>query len=239
MISDIDSTRFHNIGGHDVDAVLILTGEQAVHAVRALNDENRRRILHALRAKTMSTSELCDFLGRQEGTRDIKPQTVRYHLKLLEQSGLIRQDGFAPAGNGDSHIMQKLWRATAEAIFIATSSMDELPEHPPKGIEQSLDLVTTLRELGFVIADTDQVAEVGSLYAEKGNLLKKGRERAKAILKEASEIDPTLYLTLLNTLSIITLDEPDYQRYLEIERKILECFRDAFQAGRGANPEVY
>lgn len=239
MIAGIDSDGLSDLGGHTVDAVLILTGAKAVEAVKALNDESRRQILHALRARTMSTSELCEFLGRQGSSKGVKPQTVRYHLKLLEQSGLIRQDGFAPAGNGDTHIMQKLWRATAESIFIATGSMEDFPERPPKDIEQSLDLVKTLRALGFEIPNYDEMATLAEQYVEKDNLLKKGRERAKKILNEADQIDPALYMTLLKILSIITLDNTDYNRYLELNREIIERFRKAFQAGRGANPEVY
>lgn len=239
MITGIDSDGLSNLGGHAVDAVLILTGAKAVEAVRALNDESRRQILHALRARTMSTTELCEFLGRQGSSKEIKPQTVRYHLKMLEQSGLIRQDGFAPAGNGDTHIMQKLWRATAESIFIATGSMEDLPERPPKDIEQSLDLVKTLKALGFKIPNYDDVVRLAEQYVEKDNLMRKGRERAKKILSEADQVDPALYMTLLKILSIITLDNADYNRYLELDHEILEKFRKAFQAGCGANPEVY
>ncbi len=239
MIAGIDNDGLSNLGGHAVDAVLILTGAKAVEAVRALNDESRRQILHALRARTMSTSEICEFLGRQGSSKEVKPQTVRYHLKMLEQSGLIRQDGFAPAGNGDTHIMQKLWRATAESIFIATGSMEDLPERPPKDIEQSLDLVKTLRILGFEISNYEEMVKLAEQYVERDNLLKKGRDRAKKILNKADQIDPALYMILLKILSIITLDNTDYSRYLELDREIIERFRKAFQTGRGANPEVY
>ncbi|MHA1907891.1 MAG: winged helix-turn-helix domain-containing protein, partial [Candidatus Thorarchaeota archaeon] len=103
-----------------IDTLKVLTGDKAIDAVKALNDENRRQILHALRARRMSTSELVIFLSDPEAEKEVKPQTVRYHLKELEKCGLIEQDGYEPTGNGDSHIMKRRWRATAENVFIAT-----------------------------------------------------------------------------------------------------------------------
>jgi DNA-binding transcriptional ArsR family regulator len=111
-----------------LDTLRILTGAQAIDAYKALSDENRRQILHALRARRMSTTELVDFLSSQIPERDVKPQTVRYHIKELEKCGLVTQDGYEPAGNGDTHIMQKLWRATAENVFITTGDMEGLEE---------------------------------------------------------------------------------------------------------------
>ncbi|MHA2377508.1 MAG: winged helix-turn-helix domain-containing protein [Candidatus Thorarchaeota archaeon] len=75
-----------------LDPVKILTGDEAIEAVRALNDENRRHILHALRARRMSTSELCEFLARDDPEKEVKPQTVRYHIKELEKCGLVEQE---------------------------------------------------------------------------------------------------------------------------------------------------
>ncbi|TFF91401.1 ArsR family transcriptional regulator, partial [Candidatus Thorarchaeota archaeon] len=138
-------------GDRNMDTLKILTGDEAVAAVHALNDESRRRILYALKARRMSTSELVDFLAKKDPDNTIKPQTVRYHLKELERSGLVKQDGYEPAGNGGTHILKKLWRATAENIFIATGNMAALPERPPADINTSLDIIDVMRKLGFAI----------------------------------------------------------------------------------------
>ena len=103
-------------GAKPIDTIRVLTGDEAIDAYKVLSDESRRQILHALRARRMSTSELIDFLSKQDPEKAVKPQTVRYHIKELEKCGLVEQDGYEPTRNGDSHIMQKLWRATAENV---------------------------------------------------------------------------------------------------------------------------
>ena len=79
-------------GSNPLDTLRILTGAQAIDAYKALNDENRRQILHALRARRMSTSELVEFLSGKDPKKEVKPQTVRYHIKELEKCGLVTQD---------------------------------------------------------------------------------------------------------------------------------------------------
>ncbi|MFW9925926.1 MAG: winged helix-turn-helix domain-containing protein, partial [Candidatus Thorarchaeota archaeon] len=128
-------------GAKPIDTLRVLTGNDAIDAYKVLSDESRRQILHALRARRMSTSELVEFLSKQDPEKEIKPQTVRYHIKELEKCGLVEQDGYEPTGNGDSHIMQKLWRATAENVFIATGDMDGLSEREEYDLDKTLDIV--------------------------------------------------------------------------------------------------
>jgi DNA-binding transcriptional ArsR family regulator len=218
-----------------MDPLRILTGEEAIDAVHALNDENRRRILHALRARRMSASDLCKFLN-DCNDKEVKPQTVRYHLKELERSKLIEQDGYEPAGNGDTHIMKKLWRATAETVFIATGDLDGMPE--TKGIERSLDIVGTMQDLGFVMSDDEAFATLAGEFVERDNLWTKGRELAKETLKIVPEIDPSLYIRFRRILSVIQLNDPEYERYWELSRKVSDKLREAYKEGLGKNPEV-
>lgn len=221
-----------------MEAVRILTGDQAVEAVRALYDTNRRRILHALRARTMSSSELVDFFESEYKT-ELKPQTVRYHLKELEKSGLVIQDGYEPAGNGDTHIMKKLWRATAENIFIATGKMAPFPDTEPVELRQVIDIVGVMRDLGFEIPENGEVKETIDKFLEWDRLWRKGRTAAKEALEEVPELDPTVYITLRRILSVVRLNDKDYQRYWDVSRNVTDVFRAAFRKGAGKNPDVY
>jgi DNA-binding transcriptional ArsR family regulator len=218
-----------------MDPLRILTGEEAIDAVHALNDENRRRILHALRARRLSASELCKFLN-DCNDKEVKPQTVRYHLKELERSKLIEQDGYEPAGNGDTHIMKKLWRATAETVFIATGDLDGMPE--TKGIQKSLDIVGTMRQLGFEMSDEKGLEKLAKEFVERDNLWTKGREFAKETLKVVPEIDPSLYIRFRRILSVVQLNETEYERYWELSRSVTDLLRESYKAGLGKNPEV-
>lgn len=218
-----------------MDPLRILTGEEAIDAVRALNDENRRRILHALRARQMSAIELCKFIG-DCNEKEVKPQTIRYHLKELERSGLIEQVGYEPAGDGDTHIMKKMWRASAETVFIATGDLDGMPETP--GFDKSLDLVGTMRQIGFAILEKEKMAKLVEEFVERDNLWTKGREYAKETLKEVPEIDPSLYIRFRRILSVVQLNDAEYERYWDLSRTVTDKLREAFKAGFDKNPEV-
>jgi DNA-binding transcriptional ArsR family regulator len=222
-----------------IDPLKILTGDKAIDAVKALNDENRRQILHALRARRMSTSELVDFLSDPASDKEVKPQTVRYHLKELEKCGLVEQDGYEPTGNGDSHIMKKLWRATAENVFIATGDMDAMPEPETEDLERSLDLVTVMRQLGMVLKDDDELKTLENDFDARNSILIRGLERARETLKAACELDPKLYVMFRRILSVVRLNEQDYEQYWEVNRRVNDTLRDAYRRGKGKNPEVF
>ncbi|MHA2423644.1 MAG: helix-turn-helix domain-containing protein [Candidatus Thorarchaeota archaeon] len=222
-----------------IDTLKVLTGEKAIDAVKALNDENRRQILHALRARRMSTSELVVFLSDPEAEKEVKPQTVRYHLKELEKCGLIEQDGYEPTGNGDSHIMKKLWRATAENVFIATGDMDALPEPESDDLERTLDLVTVMKQLGLALENNQQLGSLEQDFETRNDILLRGIERAKETLKAACELDPKLYVMFRRILSVVLLNEQDYSDYWEVNRRVNDTLREAYRRGKGKNPQVF
>jgi DNA-binding transcriptional ArsR family regulator len=226
-------------GMKPIDTIRVLTGEEAIGAYKVLSDESRRQILHALRARRMSTSELIDFLSKQDPEKAVKPQTVRYHIKELEKCGLVEQDGYEPTGNGDSHIMQKLWRATAENVFIATGDMDGLPESEEIDLDRTLDIVGTMRELGLVLKNEQEMKEIAEAMTRRDKIYLTGLEFAKENLREICELDPKLYVLFRRLLSVVRLEDQDYLDYWEISRKITDVLREAYERGKGKNPRVY
>lgn len=226
-------------GAKPIDTIRVLTGEEAIGAYKVLSDESRRQILHALRARQMSTSELIEFLSKQDPEKEMKPQTVRYHIKELEKCGLVEQDGYEPAGNGDSHIMQKLWRATAENVFIATGDMDGLPEDAESDLDRTLDIIGTMRNLGFVLKDEQEMKTIAEAMTKRDKIYLKGLEFAKENLREICELDPKLYVVFRRVLSVVRLEEKDYHDYWELSKKITDDLREAYERGKGKNPRVY
>jgi DNA-binding transcriptional ArsR family regulator len=226
-------------GAKPIDTLRVLTGEEAIDAYKVLSDESRRQILHALRARRMSTSELVEFLSEKDPEKEIKPQTVRYHIKELAKCGLVEQDGYEPTGNGDSHIMKKLWRATAENVFIATGDMDELPEGNGFDLNKTLDIVGTMRDLGLQLKNEQETMTIAKDFTKRDKIYLKGLERAKETLRQIPEIDPKLYMMFRRTLSVVRLNEVDYEDYWVLSRRITDILREAFKRGRGKNPDVY
>jgi len=226
-------------GAKPIDTIKVLTGEEAIEAYKVLSDESRRQILHALRARRMSTTELIEFLSKQDPEKVVKPQTVRYHIKELEKCGLVEQDGYEPTGNGDSHIMQKIWRATAENVFIATGDMDELPEYADTDFDRTLDIVGIMKELGFVLKNEQEMKNVAEDMTKRDRIRLRGLQLAKETLCEIRELDPKLYMLFRSVLSAVRLEEKDYIDYWELSRKITDILREAYERGKGKNPPVY
>ena len=226
-------------GAKPIDTIRVLTGDDAIDAYKVLSDESRRQILHALRARRMSTSELIEFLSKQDPEKAIKPQTVRYHIKELEKCGLVEQDGYEPTGNGDSHIMQKLWRATAENVFIATGDMDGLPDPEGADLDRTLDIVGTMRELGLLLKNEQEMKDIAKAMTKRDRIYLKGLELAKENLRDICELDPKLYMIFRRVLSVVRLDDQDYLDYWELSKKISDVLREAYERGKAKNPRVY
>jgi len=226
-------------GAKPIDTIKVLTGEEAIDAYKVLSDESRRQILHALRARRMSTTELIDFLSKQDPEKKIKPQTVRYHIKELEKCGLVEQDGYEPTGNGDSHIMQKLWRATAENVFIATGDMDGVAEPEEADLDRMLDIVGTMRDLGLVLKNEQEMKGIAEAMTKRDKIYMKGLELAKENLREICELDPKLYVIFRRVLSVVRLDNQDYLDYWDLSKRITDVLREAYKRGKGKNPPVY
>ena len=226
-------------GAKPIDTLRVLTGEEAIDAYKVLSDESRRQILHALRARRMSTSELVEFLSKQDPEKEIKPQTVRYHVKALEKCGLVEQDGYEPTGNGDSHIMKKLWRATAENVFIATGDMDGFPDQEESDLDKTLDIVSTMRDLGLHLKNEQETMSIAEDFTTRDRIYLKGLELARESLRQVSEIDPKLYVMFRRILSVVRLDDKDYLEYWDLSRRITDVLREAFKRSKGKNPSVY
>ncbi len=222
-----------------IDTLRVLTGDDAIDAYKVLSDESRREILHALRARRMSTSELVEFLSKKDSKKKIKPQTVRYHIKELEKCRLVEQDGYEPTGNGDSHIMQKLWRATAENVFIATCDMDGLLEREERDLDKTLDILSTMRDLGLQLKNEQEMKSIAEDFTERDRIYLRGLELAKETLRQIPEIDPNLYVMFRRILSVVRLDDKDYLDYWELSRRFTDAMREAFKRGKGKNPRVY
>jgi DNA-binding transcriptional ArsR family regulator len=220
-----------------MDSVKILTGEDAVAALHALADESRRKILQMLRTRRMSTSELVEFLDNQVSDRDVKPQTVRYHLKELERCGLIQQDGYEPSGNGDSHIMTKLWKATAETVLIATGDLASFRTEAEPCHDEALELAGIMKQVGVEISDPRVLEDAKQSFFEWKKLWCKGRQNADDLLRNLPDLDPASYSTVRRVLSVISLSDSDYERYWVASRKACDLLRSSYNVR--SNPEVY
>ncbi|TFF92507.1 hypothetical protein EU545_00815 [Candidatus Thorarchaeota archaeon] len=96
-----------------------------------------------------------------------------------------------------------------------------------------------MRKLGFAIPDEETLKQVAKEFVEWDTLWRKGRDSAEDTLEQVSEIEPEVYIALRRILSILYLDDHDYDRYWTVSREVTDFFRKAFREGKGRNPKVY
>jgi hypothetical protein len=135
--------------------------------------------------------------------------------------------------------MQKLWRATAENVFIATCDMDGLLEREERDLDKTLDILSTMRDLGLQLKNEQEMKSIAEDFTERDRIYLRGLELAKDTLRQIPEIDPKLYVMFRRILSVVRLDDKDYLDYWELSRRFTDAMREAFKRGKGKNPSVY
>jgi hypothetical protein len=88
------------------------------------------------------------------------------------------------------------------------------------------------------MSDEKGLEKLAKEFVERDNLWTKGREFAKETLKVVPEIDPSLYIRFRRILSVVQLNETEYERYWELSRSVTDLLRESYKAGLGKNPEV-
>jgi hypothetical protein len=117
--------------------------------------------------------------------------------------------------------------------------MDGLPERNGYDLNKTLDIVSTMRDLGLVFTSEDEIQEIADRFSKRDKLYMRGLELAKENLLDICEIDPKLYVVFRRILSVVRLKDNDYNEYWEVSRAITDALREAYRRGEGKNPKVY
>jgi hypothetical protein len=96
-----------------------------------------------------------------------------------------------------------------------------------------------MKELGFVLKNEQEMKKIAESMTKRDKIYLKGLEFAKENLRQICELDPKLYVLFRSVLSVVRLEEKDYQDYWEISRNITDVLREAYERGKGKNPRVY
>ena len=122
-------------------------------AFKVVADESRRRILHMLRAKEMTVSQIADQL-------DLTPQTVYHHIKKLVEAEMVEVTREVRV----DHLIESYYRATAEVFHLTVGKETRSKENLAGGIESALD---ALKKIGFKIKyDKEAISKLTELSLE-------------------------------------------------------------------------
>lgn len=120
-------------------------------ALKLLADPFRSRILDLLRAKVHTAKELAQVLN-------LSPKKLYYHLKLMEEKGLIR----IVSTRIVSGIIEKSYRATAYLFLFGGDLFHSAPTNGsplPPGMQSVFETTRTQLEMSFADGLIEQTAD--------------------------------------------------------------------------------
>ncbi len=197
----------------------VITGDRAIEAMKLLSDKTRRQILHLLRDKAMTTTDIADALGLTE-------QNVRYHLAKMESIDLVEVTGQKPSER--PHVLENYWRATSENIYISIGENSDIID--PSKQDPIRIIKKVLSELPNQNNNSVDVVKIFEKYGIIQKVLEKGSKIAEKIInKHIEDIDPITKSTIISLMNKVFLDEEDFQLIKSLEEEIIEELRSFFK----------
>ncbi len=165
--------------------------------IKMILEDTRRRILHLLREKEMTISQLSEILGKT-------PQTIYHHIEKLKEAGLVEVKRTEMKGN----LVEKYYGRTADAFYINLYLGDkELRYFARSRLRTKLEI---LKALGYDVENDlldlmDRILEKEHVYkTEISAEMEKNEEK----LKDFSNED------IIHTIEWLTLaklgSDPEY-----------------------------
>ncbi len=145
--------------------------------IKLILEDTRRRILHLLREKEMTISQLSEILGKT-------PQTIYHHIERLKEAKLVEVKRTEMKGN----LVEKYYGRTADAFYINLYLGDkELRYFARSRLKTKLDI---LRILGYEVSDElldlmDRILEKEHIYKTEISMeMEENEEKLKGFSNE-------------------------------------------------------
>ena len=117
-----------------------------------IGDKSRRRIIHLLRARELSVSQIADEL-------DVTPQAIYHHIRKLLDIGLVEIAKEERIG----HFIETYYRATAEVFEFTYGECES--QKPGEAI--AMEAIRTLERVGLVLkVDDETISKYVKLMAK-------------------------------------------------------------------------
>lgn len=190
------------------DAIVIKDPEVA----KLFADETRRQILHLLRHREMSASDLAEALGKSHSS-------ILHHLKLLQDAGLVEETRIERKRN----LVQSYYRSTAKMFIISYTLTETLGdvEGFPWSREVPRRMLDGLRDMGYVYpeGEGERVLElIGGCYMKERKAFEEIIERQIIPVK----VDRHIYFAVIRLLTMLRLSsDEEYMRMVGELRGLL------------------
>lgn len=193
-------------------AVKLITDPQAFNL---LADDTRRRIVHLLRAKERTVSQIAEEIG-------LTPQAIYHHIRKMKEADLVE---VAKEERVD-HFIETYYRATAEVFHLShgpgAKSLDE-----EKEIRDALE---NLPKIGIGVAsDSETISEVVAAAMKLMICAKESTWFDK--VSELHDVDFFGKQRMVEYACIATMSDKDFAAYLENYKNLRKLLKPAAPAG--------
>lgn len=185
-------------------------------AFNLLADDTRRRIIHLLRAKERTVSQIAEELG-------LTPQAIYHHIRKMKEADLVE---VAKEERVD-HFIETYYRATAE-IFHLSHGEGERSEDEEKAIKNILE---NMPKIGIDIpSDEETVSKVVAAAAKLKACAQESNWFEK--VSELEDVDFFGKQGMVEYACLATMSDKDFEAFLENYRNLRKLLKSGTQAGQ-------
>ena len=178
-------------------------------AFQLMADDTRRRLIHLLRAKEMTVSQIA-------GELHLTPQAIYHHVRKLKDAGLIE---IAREERVD-HFIETYYRAAAEVFHL---SHGEGKSHKIEE-QQALEGLQNLSKLGVTVrVDEASASKLVKIQNRMHSLGYKQDWTDK--VSDLEDVDFFGKQLLLEYASYLSMSDAEFKEYCELHKEIRHLLR--------------
>lgn len=182
-------------------AVKLITDPEAFNL---LGDPTRRRIIHLLRAKERTVSQIAEELG-------LTPQAIYHHIRKMKDTGLVE----VAKEERVEHFIETYYRASAEIFHLAMGegSSKESEE------KQTREVLQNMSKIGIkTSSDPETVTKVVATAMGLKSCMKES-----GWLEKVNELDDVDFFTkqgMIEYACLATMSDKEFDGYIDNYREL-------------------
>jgi len=172
-------------------------------AFQLLGDETRRKIIHLLRVKELTVSQISAELG-------VTPQNIYHHIKKLEKAGLVEVTREERIG----HLIESYYQTTAETFIASIGAL-----RGKTATVNMLEVLNGLKKLGFKIkADEEIASQLAKMEAKAIKC-----ECAERLEEDIVKLKDTDFMTqemIMRYADLLTMSDKEFAEKQKLNGKV-------------------
>jgi DNA-binding transcriptional ArsR family regulator len=182
-------------------------------AFNLLADDTRRRMIHLLRAKERTVSQIAEELG-------LTPQAIYHHIRKMREADLVE---VAKEERVD-HFIETYYRATAEIFHLSHGEGGKSPDEE-KAVKSILE---NMPKIGIEMAsDNETVTKVVAAAAKL-----KACAQESSWFEKVSELEDVDFFGkqgMVEYACLATMSDKGFEAFLENHRNLRKVLRSGMQ----------